>query len=81
MHIAICIILKKYVNDLDDVEDILMWLGSNCGVFFLSEVLLLIKEYPFKYGCASAICLGEVCDKNIVDGHKKWIEEKMKNKK
>jgi len=67
---------KEYI-DSKNTEELFSWLGSNCGEYYLNRVKKLIEEYPYKESSSAIVC-GEIINRGIVDGHRKWIEEKLK---
>lgn len=69
---------KNYLRDMD-FHDLLIWLGSNCGQWFLREADELIEEYPYKDDCAAAIVCGKVVNADVVKLHEKWIKNKLKS--
>ena len=71
--------LKEHIEYMD-LSQTLTWLGTNCGQYFLDMANKLIDSYPYKKLSASAIVCGEVVNQEIVDKHKEWFEEKLKNK-
>lgn len=67
---------KKYTQNLSYVE-LLVWLGSNCGQYFLRCANKLIEEYPYKEKAPYAIVMGKIVDQETVDNHKIWLKEKL----
>ena len=69
---------KEYIERMD-FSDLLTWLGSNCGQYFIRDAEELIEEYPYKEEGSCAIVCGNIVNQDIVDGHKNWFEEKLKD--
>jgi penicillin-binding protein-related factor A (putative recombinase) len=55
--------------DLKEPKILFVWLGSNCGQYYLRDVQKLIDEYPYKDENTS--------DEDVKEKHKKWIDSRI----